>query len=145
MLEKDIKNDYLKFRKEKKDNLKDLLMIINWNIKNKQIELKKENLGDWEVLKILEKELKQLSEEKDILEKNWRDISLVLEKIEYIKLKLPEKMSEKELEKIILNFIKNNQIENILKARWLLFKYLKENFEWLYKPWIVNNILNNLN
>ena len=144
MLENSVKKDYLKFRKEKNENLRDLLMIINWNIKNKKIELKKDKLENWEVIKNFEKELKQIKEEKEILEKKRRNISMIDEKIEYIKKILPKKISEKELKMYIINFIKQNDIDNILNSRWQLFKYLKTNFEWKYDPKDVNNIINNL-
>lgn len=140
-----LKKEYLNARKTKDEVKKDVLWIIIANIKNKEID-KKWELTDTEILKIIEKEIKQINETIESLKKVNRleDIEKEKKKIEILNQFLPEKLSKDELKQIIVNWIKENNIDNILSKRWELFKFLKSKYDWLYDWKDVNEIINEL-
>jgi len=147
-LKERINKDFLKARKEKNEIAKEVLWQIISEIKNKKIELRtqKKEITDDIIIKIIEKEIKQLNEEKTFLEKADRigDSKYVLNKILIIEQYLPKKMEKEELKKIIMKWKEDNQVDNILSKRGDLFKFLKDNYSWQYDWKEVNDIINNL-
>ena len=155
MLLKNIKKDYMEYRKnyknywnKRQDEIgKELLSLILSNIKNKEILLntKWEKVSDTDIIKIIENEIKQIKDTISYLEKAWKENSVVEEKIKIIILEkyLPKKLTEDELIKIIKDIINENNINDINKWKWIIFKILKEKYGGKYDWQIVNTILNN--
>ena len=147
-LKERINKDFLKARKEKNKIAKEVLWQIISEIKNKEIEFRSQEkeITDNIIIKIIEKEIKQLNEEKTYLEKADRtgDSKYILNKILVIKQYLPKKIEKEKLKEIITKWKENNQVDDLLSRRGDLFKFLKNNFSWQYDWKEVNDIINNL-
>jgi len=154
MLLKNIKKDYMQYRKNYKHNWnnrqdeigKEILSLILSNLKNKEISLntKWEEVNDTDIIKIIENEIKQIKDTLSYLEKAWKENSVAEEKRKIIILEkyLPQKLTEEELIKIIKDIINENNINDINKGKWIIFKILKERYGGKYDWQIVNTILN---
>jgi len=144
MLINEIKENYKQFRKDYKNN---------WN--KRQDELWKEilslilswkEINDVDIIKIIENEIKQINDSIWYLEKAWKNNNVEEEKIkiEILNKYLPKKLSNDELKNIIKDIIKNNDIKDINKWKWIIFKILKEKYWWKYNWQLANHILNEL-
>lgn len=113
MLVKRIKEDFMKFWKEKKIEEKNLLGLVKWEIL--LIEKERECL-DIDVINIIKKLLKWINESLKAKESK----ELLLEK-EILETYLPKELTEKEIEEILSNLHWASDI-------WSIMKYFKENY-----------------
>jgi len=147
MLKKSILTNYKIARKEKDEITKEVLWIIISNIKNKEIELRPQNkeITNDDIIKIIQKEIKQIDEEIELFKKsNELKIPVLEIQKDYLNSFLPKKLSKDKLEEIIKTFIKENNIDVSWSWKWKLFKFLKENYNNLYDWQLVNEIINKL-
>lgn len=110
MIIEQLKQEKLKFMKEKNVILKDLLSIILTNIMIKEKEKHGVNLEDKDVIKIIEKEINQIKETLKYLNDEDK-IQDENEKMKYLEQYLPEEMSEDEVKKILTELIEKNNID----------------------------------
>ncbi|OGD52713.1 hypothetical protein A3J78_00250 [Candidatus Beckwithbacteria bacterium RBG_13_35_6] len=93
----------------------EVLRYINSQIKYKEIELKRRQLNDKEVIEILISQLKKLDESLEMFNKGNRQdlIDKTNQEIEILKSYLPKQMSEEELEKKVVKLLaKHQEIKN---------------------------------
>ena len=91
------------------------MRYINSQIKYKEIELKRRQLNDKEVIEILISQLKKLDESLEMFNKGNRQdlIDKTNQEIEILKSYLPKQMSEEELEKKVVKLLaKHQEIKN---------------------------------
>lgn len=110
MIIEQLKQEKMKFMKEKNVILKDLLSIILTNIMIKEKEKPGVNLEDKDVIKIIEKEINQIKETLKYL-KDKSKIQDENEKMKYLEQYLPEEMSEDEVKNILTELIEKNNID----------------------------------
>lgn len=110
MIIEQLKQEKLRFMKEKNQVLKDLLSIILTNIMVKEKEKPNTQLEDKDVIKIIEKEINQIKETLKYL-KDESKINDENEKMKYLEQYLPEEMSEDEVKKILNELIEKNNID----------------------------------
>lgn len=110
MIIEQLKQEKLRFMKEKNVILKDLLSIILTNIMIKEKEKPGVNLEDKDVIKIIEKEINQIKETLKYL-KDEDKINDENEKMKYLEQYLPEEMSEDEVKQILTELIEKNNID----------------------------------
>ncbi len=102
-----------------KDTTKrDILRFIVSQIKNKEIDTKKD-ITDDEIIKLIQKEIKQIWETKEWLETSWDTDGIAVEdeKIWVLSVYLPEMISEEKLEDIVKSTITTLGIEEPKKNR----------------------------
>lgn len=110
MLIEKLKQEKIRFMKEKNVVLKDLLSIILTNIMIKEKEKPGVQLEDKDIIKIIEKEINQIKETLKYL-KDESKIQDENEKMKYLEQYLPEEMSEDEVKKILTDLIEKNNID----------------------------------
>lgn len=110
MIIEKLKQEKIRFMKEKNVVLKDLLSIILTNIMIKEKEKPGVNLEDKDIIKIIEKEINQIKETLKYL-KDESKIQDENEKMKYLEQYLPEEMSEDEVKKILTDLIEKNNID----------------------------------
>lgn len=110
MIIEKLKQEKIKFMKEKNVVLKDLLSIILTNIMIKEKEKPDVRLEDKDIIKIIEKEINQIKETLKYL-KDESKINDENEKMKYLEQYLPEEMSEDEVKKILTDLIEKNNID----------------------------------
>lgn len=110
MIIEKLKQEKIRFMKEKNVVLKDLLSIILTNIMIKEKEKPDVRLEDKDIIKIIEKEINQIKETLKYL-KDESKINDENEKMNYLEQYLPEEMSEDEVKKILTDLIEKNNID----------------------------------
>ena len=110
MIIEKLKQEKIKFMKEKNVVLKDLLSIILTNIMIKEKEKPDVRLEDKDIIKIIEKEINQIKETLKYL-KDESKIQDENEKMKYLEQYLPEEMSEDKVKKILTDLIEKNNID----------------------------------
>ena len=110
MIIEKLKQEKIRFMKEKNVVLKDLLSIILTNIMFKEKEKPDVRLEDKDIIKIIEKEINQIKETLKYL-KDESKINDENEKMKYLEQYLPEEMSEDEVKKILTELIEKNNID----------------------------------
>ena len=110
MIIEKLKQEKIRFMKEKNVVLKDLLSIILTNIMIKEKEKPDVRLEDKDIIKIIEKEINQIKETLKYL-KDESKINDENEKMKYLEQYLPEEMSEDEVKKILTELIEKNNID----------------------------------
>ena len=114
-----IDDDYKQSIKDKDQDKTNALRLIKSAIKDKDISLRsnlnKESTSDTEILTLLITLIKQRKDSIEQFQKANRDDLIKNEQneIEVINKYLPKQKSEEEIEKIVNNLIKNNNMENI--------------------------------
>ena len=114
-----IDEDYKQSIKNKDQQKIDTLRLIRSAIKDKDISSRtsenKEGINDTEILSLLLNLIKQRKDSIEQFEKAKRDDLIKNEQneIEVIKEYLPQQKSEEETNKIIIEIIKNNNLESI--------------------------------
>ena len=90
---------------------------------------KKEEIKDPEIIKVLRKMRKQRQESADLYKKGERQELLEAEEaeIKIIDTFLPKQLNEEETKKIIVNFLKDNNLSS-LKDMGKVMNYLKSNY-----------------
>ena len=102
MLQTQLKNDMKEAMIAKDTTKRDILRFVISQVKNKEIDTQKE-LTDDEIIKIIQKEIKQINETRAWFETSW-DSDAVLEedkKIATLSVYLPEMLDEDTLREIV--------------------------------------------
>ena len=105
-----IKND-LKDAMKSGDNVtRDVLRMLNSDIKNVEIDLKKE-LADDDVVKIIKRNIKSRKDSIEQYKKgNREDLAVQEEKeLKILEKYMPEQMNEEEIRKIVIDIIKKSE------------------------------------
>ena len=105
-----IKND-LKDAMKSGDNVtRDVLRMLNSDIKNVEIDLKKE-LADDDVVKIIKRNIKSRKDSIEQYKKGNREDLVVQEEkeLKILEKYMPEQMSEEEIRKIIIDIVKKSE------------------------------------
>ncbi len=137
-----IKNDYKQAMKQKDTNKKYLLNYIISSIK--YFEKEKGEVTDEDIISLLKKEIKNKKESIEYAEKNQdtQEVESQKKGISILENYLPEIYSYEYTKKLIEDFIKEENIQNITKERWKIMKYLVDNYKSYLDMDTVNDILN---
>lgn len=138
--------DYKQAMIDKNTTKKTILNYVIAQIKNKKIEIQKD-VEDKDVIKILKKEVKALSEaiwflekaenkEEDLKEENQKKIIL--------EFYLPQTKSKEETKKIVEEIIASQWITDLAKQRWQLMWAIMWKFGGDIEWSIVNEIVNEM-
>lgn len=138
MIIETLKQDKINAMKEKNIVLRDLIWIVLTNIQVKEKEKPWITLTDQDIIKIIEKEIKQINDTIQYL-KDENQINEEKLKIQYLEKFIPEEMSEDEVKNILINLINQNNIDK--NKIWDIMKIAKENNLPL---WIVNKVLRSI-
>lgn len=138
MIIETLKQDKINAMKEKNIVLRDLIWIVLTNIQVKEKEKPWITLTDQDIIKIVEKEIKQINDTFQYL-KDENQINDEKLKIQYLEKFIPEEMSEDEVKNILIELIKQNNIDK--NKIWDIMKIAKENNLPL---WIVNKVLRSI-
>lgn len=113
MIKNDIYTEYVNALKSKNKFIKEISSGLLASIKNKEIETKHE-LSDCEVVKVIQKELKQLKETMEFNIKSKRNdlIEECQTKIDFVNKFLPVEMTEDEVYKTVKNILSKDNISN---------------------------------
>lgn len=100
---------------------RDILRFVLAMIKNKEIDSQKP-LTDDEIIKLMQKEIKQIKETMQWLEQSWDTVWLDIEKqkIATLETYLPDMLDEDSLRKIVMEAIASLWIDEPAKNRWPL-------------------------
>lgn len=98
---------------------RDILRFVVSQVKNKKIELQKEPT-DNQIIKIMQKEIKQIKETIESLHQSWDASAIETEllKIKTLEVYLPVTLTEEELKNILTDTIKTLWIESPKQNRW---------------------------
>ena len=138
MILETLKKDKINAMKEKNIVLRDLIWIVLTNIQVKEKEKPWITLTNQDIIKIIEKEIKQINDTLQYL-KDENQINEEKLKIQYLEKFIPEEMSEDEIKNILIELINQNNIDK--NKIWDIMKIAKENNLPL---WIVNRILRSI-
>ena len=138
MILETLKQDKINAMKEKNIVLRDLIWIVLTNIQVKEKEKPWITLTDQDIIKIIEKEIKQINDTLQYL-KDENQINEEKLKIQYLEKFIPEEMSEDEVKNILIELINQNNIDK--NKIWDIMKIAKENNLPL---WIVNKVLRSI-
>lgn len=121
--------DYKQAMIDKNVTKKTILNYVIAQIKNKKIELQKD-IEDVDVIKILKKEVKALTEAIWFLEKTDKKDELEEEKAKKVLLEfyLPQTKSKEETKKIILWLIDELAVTELAKQRWQIMWAIKSRY-----------------
>ena len=136
-LYKNIYNDFIQSRKDKRENDKAVLSLLYNNLKNKTIELRSEDLTDADTYNIIKKLVKQLEEEieMNIKVNRTEKVNELTYQKDLIQKYLPKMLSEAEI-KDIINSLEDKSIPNIMK-------HFKMNYNGLVDMGLVNKLARN--
>lgn len=138
MIIETLKQDKINAMKEKNIVLRDLIWIVLTNIQIKEKEKPWITLTDQDIIKIIEKEIKQINDTLQYL-KDENQINEEKLKIQYLEKFIPEEMSEDEVKNILIELINQNNIDK--NKIWDIMKIAKENNLPL---WVVNKVLRSI-
>lgn len=138
MIIETLKQDKINAMKEKNIVLRDLIWIVLTNIQVKEKEKSWTILTNQDIIKIIEKEIKQINDTLQYL-KDENQINEEKLKIQYLEKFIPEEMSEDEVKNILIELINKNNIDK--NKIWDIMKIAKENNLPL---WIVNKVLRSI-
>lgn len=138
MILETLKQDKINSMKEKNIVLRDLIWIVLTNIQVKEKEKPWITLTDQDIIKIIEKEIKQINDTLQYL-KDENQINEEKLKIQYLEKFIPEEMSEDEVKNILIELINQNNIDK--NKIWDIMKIAKENNLPL---WVVNKVLRSI-
>ena len=113
MLKELIKQDMIKFMKEKNKEAVTTIRMVNGAIKNKEIELKRV-LTDDEVVIVVNKEVKQYNESLEFAVQNGDEtaIQTIKNAIELLSTYLPEQLSDEEAQVIVAQTLEEAGIKD---------------------------------
>lgn len=140
MLIDEIKKENLKALKEKNDNKRAIYSVIinKYMILGYEAKANNKEIGDDDLIKIIQKTLKELEEEKEsYLKANREDkVKDIETQIETIKIYLPKMLSEEEIKNIILT-LEDKSIPSVMK-------HFKQNYPSNCDMGLVNKVLKSL-
>lgn len=137
--------DYVQAMKDRDSGKKTILNYVIAQIKNKKIEIQKD-LEDWDVVKILKKEIKSLSEAMFFLEKSNKVEELEEEKSKKLILEfyLPQTKSKEETQNIVEDLIQELGITELAKQRWQIMWAIKAKYWEEIDGSITNEVINDM-
>lgn len=129
--------------KAKEENKKIILNYVLAQIKNKEIELQRV-LVDEEIISILRKEVKALSESIGFLQKAGKkqDLADEEEKKGILEQYLPQYLDRVQTESLLERLMVELGIQDLRKERWTLMKALMASYKEQLDPALVNEIIN---
>ena len=144
MFEK-IQNDYIQAMKNKEILKKSALNYLIAQIKNKKIELQRDP-NDEEIISLIKKEVKSLSEAISFLEKANKPEELQEEKEKKLILDpyLPATLNEEQTKSLIEAAIRNLNITDLKTQRGLLMKELMAAHKTELDPALLNSLINTM-
>lgn len=144
MLERLIQ-DYQVAMKMKQENRKIILNYVIAQIKNKKIDLQRD-LTDDEVIAVLRKEVKALSEAISFLERANHSSELESEREKKLILDsyLPQLMGKDQTRSVIVALIEREGFVDLKKERGQLMKLLMNEYKGQLDPAIVNEVISEL-
>lgn len=136
--------DYKNAMKNKEVTKKEILNYLFSLCKNKKIDLQRD-LNDDEVIAIIKKEIKTREESISYLEKNsLEESNIEKEKIWYLQYYLPTMLSKEQLKNIVFNTIKELNIQEPWKQRWVIIWAIMKDYKTVIDSKILNEIFNEL-
>lgn len=140
MLIDEIKKENLKALKEKNDNKRAIYSVIinKYMILGYEAKANNKEIGDDDLIKIIQKTLKELEEEKESYFKANREdkVKDIGTQIDTIKIYLPKMLSEEEIKNIILT-LEDKSIPSVMK-------HFKQNYPSNCDMGLVNKVLKSL-
>jgi len=138
-------NDYKEAMKVKDEIKKIVLNLVLAKIKNKKIELQKD-LDDVDIITILKKEVKEISETLWFLEKanKSEDVEIEKQKKSFLEFYLPATMTKEQIVELIKKFIIDHNITDLRTQRGLLMKELMANHKSDIDGAMVNEVINEI-
>ncbi len=143
-MKEELKELYKKAMKEKDSLRKNLFNYLLSQISYLEKESWKD-ISNEEIIKIIQKELKQRKESKSYFKDNEDNENLkVLEQdIDLLESFLPDMYSEEELNKFVEEALSSLSVDDIMKARWDIIKYVFTNFDRSRVDWnLLNSVIN---
>lgn len=141
MLIDEIKKANMLALKEKNSDARAIYSVVITRVANLSYELKAQNkeLTDQDVIKIMQKILKELAEEKAgyCSVNNAKMVSSILNQENYLKAYLPQMLSEEEIKKIISS-LDDKSVPNVMK-------YFKANYAGKVEMALVSKVLKEFN
>ncbi len=144
MLQNQLQNDMKQAMISKRAIARDILRFVLSQIKNKEIDTQKQ-LTDDQIIKIIQKEVKQINETMDSLRASntdWLDDEQ--EKIDILSAYLPEMLSEDELQKIVIEKVAALALDDPKKNRGPLIGSIMHDYGSSVDGNLLNNIINTL-
>lgn len=140
-----ITEDRKQAMRDKNELKKTILNYVLAQVKYKKIELQKDP-EDADVIQIIKKEVKALSESIGFLEKaeKIQELQEEKDKKSILEAYLPATMSREQTQEIIKKTIAELGITDIKTGRWLLMKELMAKHKWEIDGSLVNEIINTL-
>lgn len=140
MLIDEIKANNIKAMKERDNTTRGVLSIVMTKYKNMEVEMKAsgKEIGDKELLAIIQKTLKELSDEKEgyIKVNNEEKVASITKQEEVLNGYLPKQLSEQEIRDIIAS-LEDKSVPSVMK-------HFKVNFAGQVDMGLVNSILRSL-
>ena len=141
MLIDEIKKANMLALKEKNSDARAIYSVVITRVANLSYEFKAQNkeLTDQDVIKIMQKILKELAEEKAgyCSVNNAKMVSSILNQENYLKAYLPQMLSEEEIKKIISS-LDDKSVPNVMK-------YFKANYAGKVEMALVSKVLKEFN
>ena len=140
MLIDEIKAANIKAMKERDNVSRGVLSIVLTRYKNQEVELRAagKEIGDKELLSIIQKTIKELSDEKEgyIKVGNMEKANDIAKQEEVLSSYLPKQLSQEEIKAIILS-LEDRSVPNVMK-------HFKMNYQGQVDMAIVNSVLRSL-
>ena len=118
MLIETLQKDNIQAMKDKNSNKRSILSVVLTKVKLQEVELRSKGLemDDSKVLEIIQKSLKELSDEKEgyLKVSNTEKVALIEEQESFLKAYLPKQLEEKEILEII-NSLPDKSMPSIMK------------------------------
>ena len=140
MIIDEIKANNIKAMKERDNVTRGVLSIVMTKYKNMEVELRSQGkeIGDKEMLQIIQKTIKELADEKEGYVKvgNQERVDSLTKQEEVLQSYLPKQLGEEEIRKIILS-LEDRSVPNVMK-------HFKMNYAGQVDMSLVNSILRSL-
>lgn len=145
ILLKKIREEYKNAMKARDVVKKEILNFLLSQIKNKEIESRQE-LSDDTILKIIKKEIKSRKETIDFLKQAGKNEDIIKEqqKIDILRIYLPEMLSEEKLKKIIEEYREKLCIDDLKKQRGQLIGAIMKEYGAQIDGALLNTIISSL-
>ena len=140
-----IQNDYIQAMKNKETLKKSALNYLIAQIKNKKIELQRDP-NDEEIISIIKKEVKSLTEANSFLEKANKpeELQEEKEKKQILENYLPATLNEEQTKTLIVATISKLNITDLKTQRGLLMKELMAAHKTELDPALLNSLINTM-
>ena len=140
MIIDEIKANNIKAMKERDNVTRGVLSIVMTKYKNMEVELRSQGkeIGDKEMLQIIQKTIKELADEKEGYVKvgNQERVDSLTKQEEVLQSYLPKQLGEEDIRKIILS-LEDRSVPNVMK-------HFKMNYAGQVDMSLVNSILRSL-